>query len=84
MKVQNQKTSNYKDEIQKENFTGEKPKMAYITGGKTLLTLKKMTFTSIVFFVLLTSASVALVKKLNVEIKDMIYIEKSNISTFIK
>jgi len=34
MKVQNQKTSNYKDEIQKENFTGEKPKMTYITGVK--------------------------------------------------
>jgi len=39
MKVQNQKTSNYKDEIQKENFTGGKPEMTYITGGKTLLTL---------------------------------------------
>jgi len=26
MKVQNQKTSNYKDEIQKENFTGVKTK----------------------------------------------------------
>jgi len=39
MKVQNQKTSNYKDEIQKENFTGEKPKMTYITWRKTLLTL---------------------------------------------
>jgi hypothetical protein len=39
MKVKNQKTSIYKDGIQKENFTGEKPKMSYITGGKTLLTL---------------------------------------------
>jgi len=38
MKVQNQKTSNYKDEIQKENFTGKKPEITYITGGKTLLT----------------------------------------------
>jgi len=26
MKVQNQKTSNYKDEIQNENFTGENQK----------------------------------------------------------
>jgi len=33
MKVQNQKTSNYKDEIQKENFTRGKPEMTYITGG---------------------------------------------------
>jgi len=39
MKVQNQKTSNYKDEIQKENFTGGKPEMTYITGSKILLTL---------------------------------------------
>jgi len=39
IKVQNQKTLNYNDEIQKENFTGRKPKMTYITGGKTLLTL---------------------------------------------
>jgi len=39
MKVQNQKTSNYKGKIQKENFTGEKPEMTYITGGKALLTL---------------------------------------------
>jgi len=39
MKIQNQKTSNYKDEIQKENFTRGKPEMTYITGGKTLLTL---------------------------------------------
>jgi len=31
MKVQNQKTSNYKDEIKKENFTEEKLKMTYIT-----------------------------------------------------
>jgi len=38
MKVQNQKTLNYKDEIQKENFTREKLKMTYITGGKALLT----------------------------------------------
>jgi len=33
---------------------------------------------------LLTGAPGALVKKLKVEIKDMIYIEKSNISTFKK
>jgi len=33
MKVQNQKTSNYKDGIQNENFTGGKPEMSYITGG---------------------------------------------------
>jgi len=39
MKIQNQKTSNYKDKIQKENFTGKKPEMTYITGGKILLTL---------------------------------------------
>jgi len=42
LKVQNQKTSNYKDEIQKENFTWGKPEMTYITGGKTLLTLKEI------------------------------------------
>jgi len=34
--------------------------------------------------VLLTDASGTLVKKLKVEIKDMIYIEKNNISTFKK
>ena len=34
MKVQNQKTSNYQDEIQKENFTEGKPEMTYITGGE--------------------------------------------------
>jgi len=39
MKVQNQKTSNYKDEIQKENFIGGKPEMTNITGVKTLLIL---------------------------------------------
>ena len=33
MKVQNQKTSNYKEGIQKENFTGRKPEMTYITTG---------------------------------------------------
>jgi len=43
MKVQNQKTSNYKGGIQKENFTGEKPEITYITGGKTLLTLELLT-----------------------------------------
>jgi len=32
MKVQNQKTSNYKDGIQKENFTGGENR-TYITGG---------------------------------------------------
>jgi len=47
MKVQNQKTSNYKDEIQKENFTEGKPEMTYITGGKTLLTLKFIHFLSL-------------------------------------
>jgi len=31
MKAQNQKTSNYKDEIQKEYFTGRKSEMTYIT-----------------------------------------------------
>jgi len=40
MKVQNQKTSNYKDGIQKENFTGEKPEMTYLIEGKTLLIQK--------------------------------------------
>jgi len=39
MKVQNQKTSNYKDEIQNENFTGENQKWPILQGGKTLLTL---------------------------------------------
>jgi len=39
MKVQNQKTSNYKDEIQKENFIRRKTGNVYITGGKTLFTL---------------------------------------------
>jgi len=34
MNVQIQKTLNYKDEIQKENFTGEKPEMTYIIGVK--------------------------------------------------
>jgi len=43
MKVQNQKTLNYKDEFQKENFTGEKPEMTYITGDKVLLTLESIT-----------------------------------------
>jgi len=38
MKVQNQKSSNYKDEIQKKYFTGVKPEMTYITEGKILLT----------------------------------------------
>jgi len=42
MKVQNQKSSNYKDQIQKNYFTGVKPEMSYITGGKTLLTLNLM------------------------------------------
>jgi len=33
MKVQNQKSSNYKDEIQKYYFIGVKPEMTYITGA---------------------------------------------------
>jgi len=42
MKVQNQKSSNYKDEIQKKNILqGVKSEMSYITEGKTLLTQKK-------------------------------------------
>jgi len=32
MKVQNPKNSNYRDGIPKENFTGGKPKMTYISG----------------------------------------------------
>jgi len=40
MKVQNQKSSNYKDEIQKKYFTGGKTRNElYYRGGKTLLTL---------------------------------------------
>jgi len=39
MKVQNQKTSNYKDKIQKENFTGGKTGNDLYYKGKTLLTL---------------------------------------------
>jgi len=43
MKVQNQKNSNYKTKSKKKILQGEKPEMTYITGGKTLLTLKKNT-----------------------------------------
>jgi len=47
MKVKNQKTSNYKDEIQKENFTGWKTENdLFYRGVKTLLTLKKYNFFS--------------------------------------
>jgi len=42
MKVQNQKTSNYKDEIQKELFTRGTSERTYTTGVKTLLTQKKI------------------------------------------
>jgi len=33
MKVQNQKSSNYKDKIQKNILQGVKSEMSYITGG---------------------------------------------------
>jgi len=40
MKVQNQKSSNYKDEIQKKYFIGAKTgNDLYYRGSKTLLTL---------------------------------------------
>jgi len=39
MKVQNQKSSNYKDENYKKKLQDGKPEMTYITGDKTLLTL---------------------------------------------
>jgi len=42
MKVQNQKTLNYKDEIQKENFTGRKTENDLYYRGKILLTLKNI------------------------------------------
>jgi len=41
MKVQNQKTSNYKDGIQNENFT-EKNRKLPILQSKALLTLKSI------------------------------------------
>jgi len=41
MKVQNQKTSNYKDGIQNENFTKKNRKLP-ILQGKVLLTLKSI------------------------------------------
>ena len=39
MKVKNQKSSNYKDEIQKKYFTGDKTGNDLYYKGKTLLTL---------------------------------------------
>ena len=65
MKVQNQKTSNYKDEIQKENFTGGKLEMTYITGGKTLLTLI-ITPLFIIFFTCFGSLTNALSALFNI------------------